>query len=150
MRKQWLILGLATACIDNLNNYGFACFRGLMAEVLIPVELVRRQLDRCQLLIADFDPGCVPLGVQRRAHRQPRARRCTAYQTHERLKSHQRHAAPIQLDVAEQPVLHLVPLARPRREVQHPQHKPHGRPPAPAAPPSTAATGSCCCPLRPR
>src|SRR5262249_60396236 len=94
-----------------------------------------------------FPAGRVLIGVQPRLPHQPGLCGGGGDQGHDGLPARQRPTPPVVADVAEQPVLHLVPLARPRREVahRHPQprlvrpllqrHLPQAVPPAAAAPP---------------
>src|SRR5215207_8708966 len=63
------------------------------------------------LLVRDLDARWVAVGVQGRPDRQPlgRGRRCDHVDDH--LMADQRLAPPVVRYVAEQPMLHLVPLA---------------------------------------
>src|SRR5262249_9806396 len=96
----------------------------------LAVELGRRQPDRRQLRVRDLHAGRVAIGVQRRLHHQPGLCRGVGDQGHDGLPARQRPTPPVVADVAEQPVLLLVPPARPRREVAHRHPQPRlARPP---------------------
>ena len=94
------------------------------AVVPLAMEFIGLEVHMSQFLIADLDPCLIGVRVQHRTHRQtrPRCRRCD--QTHNRLPADQWLPTPVLRDVAKQPVLHLVPLARPRREVADVQREP--------------------------
>src|SRR2546427_1247334 len=72
-----------------------------------------------QLLSRDLTTGGIDVLVQFRPNRQPRLGRRVTNQVDHHLTAHQRPTAPVLRDVADHPVLDLVPLARPWREVAH-------------------------------
>ena len=81
---------------------------------------------------------------------QPGRGACVANQVDHGLEGAQRTPAPVLRDVAEQPMLDLVPLARARREVADVDAQAGVVGQLAAARPSTGATDSRCCRRRPR
>src|SRR5580658_5610736 len=88
------------------------------------MELVSLELKAGELLIADLDPGVVMTFIQGRLHDQPAPCRRAGDEVDDHLTAHQRLTPPVLRDEAEQPVLDLVPLARPRREVEDVDRQP--------------------------
>src|SRR5262245_50620883 len=87
--------------------------------VPVSVEPVLPDGEGLQLLGCYLSPGWVAILVQFRPDRQPVPRRRLTDEVAHDLSAHQRTAPPVLRDVAEHPVLDLVPLAGPRREVAH-------------------------------
>src|SRR5438093_3973533 len=81
---------------------------------LLLLESQALHLLRCHLL-----PSRVAVVIQRRPNRSARRRRGVADQVDDHLPTHQRSPAPILGNMAEHPVLDLVPLTRPRWKVAH-------------------------------
>src|SRR4051794_35640561 len=75
--------------------------------------------DRCQFLVGDFDPRLIAIGIQLRLDSQTGLWLRTADQVDDDGTAEQRLAAPVFRDVAEHPMLNLVPLARPGRKMAH-------------------------------
>src|SRR5262245_62091403 len=113
----------------------------------LSVEGVPLEMELLHGLLRDLDPCWVRVLIQLAYHRQARRGRRGRNQVDNHLVAHERLPAPVLADEGEQPMLDLVPLARPRREVgygdrqprlisqplefQFPQ--PHARPIAPPA-----------------
>jgi hypothetical protein len=90
---------------------------GLDAVVPFAMELVALNGHVGQFFIADFDAGVVGLLVELSPDAQARLSSDAADQAHDDLPPQQRSPAPVVGDMAEHPVLDLVPLARAWREV---------------------------------
>ena len=76
-----------------------------------------RQAKLFQLLVAHFDFGVVPVGVQGGLDGQTRLCGGAGNQVDNRLMADQGGSAPVLSNETEEPVLDLVPLARTRWEV---------------------------------
>lgn len=83
------------------------------------MKRVSLQVNRRQFLIADFDPRRIGSVIEFGSDFRAGLGRCVRYQIDDDLVAHKRAAAPILGDVAEHPVLDLVPLAGPGRKVAH-------------------------------
>jgi hypothetical protein len=81
------------------------------------MELLARELDVLYLLIADRDLGGVGVGVEACVDLQAGAGRGRGDQVDHGLAGEERLGAPVDRDVAEEPVLDLVPLTGPRSSV---------------------------------
>jgi len=92
--------------------------------VPLSVKAVPRDPYRCQFLVRDFDPLLVSTRVKLRFDLQSCPGRRLADQVDYHRSTHQRPPAPILREMREHPVLDLVPLARPRREVAHRDREP--------------------------
>ena len=93
--------------------------RSLRAEGVVPVAVpvVAGQRQCVHLPVTDLDSDVVGAGVQLGVHAQPGAGGGGGDGLHDDLVAGQRPAPPVHRDVGKQPVLHLVPLRRPGREM---------------------------------
>src|SRR3954467_14285013 len=83
------------------------------------MELLSRNTHLSQFVVSDFDTLLVTARIQLRMHLQPfPGCRLTDKVAHHR-PTLQRPPPPVPCQVGEHPVLDLVPLARPRREVAY-------------------------------
>jgi hypothetical protein len=96
---------------------GLVVCLGAPGVVPVAVPVVAGQRQGGHLPVADLDAGGIGAGVQLRADPQPGAGGGGCDGLHDDLMAGQRPAAPVHRDVGEQPVLDLVPLRRPWREV---------------------------------
>src|SRR5215217_7696823 len=85
----------------------------------LPVECVPPKIDLLHLLLRDLDPRGIDTPVQFTGDLQTRLGRRCGDEVDDRLVTHQRLASPVLADEREEPMLDLVPLARPRWEVAH-------------------------------
>src|SRR5262249_62189306 len=83
----------------------------------IAVEFILFESHRSQFPICHLDSLLIGVRIQLRFDSQPRSRALAPDQVHYHRTTHQRPPSPVLRDVAEHPVLDLIPLARPRREV---------------------------------
>ena len=81
------------------------------------MEAVGEQCNIIHLRLGDPHPSGVLAGVELRVDAQPARRPGIADSVDDRLERPQRGPTPVLRDVAEQPMLDLVPLARPRWKV---------------------------------
>src|SRR5512132_3198851 len=88
---------------------------------VVPVTVERRSFDPQgrHLGLTDFDPSGILASVQCSLDTQSLSRRGGANETDDDLPALQRLPTPVGSDVAEHPVLDLVPLARTRGQVAH-------------------------------
>src|SRR5262245_36163017 len=85
----------------------------------LSVEGVPLEMELLHGLLRDLDPCWVRVLIQLAYHRQARRGRRGGNQIDNHLVAYERLAAPVLADEGEQPMLDLVPLARPWWEVGH-------------------------------
>ena len=85
----------------------------------LSVEGVPLEMELLHGLLRDFDPSWIRVLIQLAYNCQPRRGRRGRNEVHNYLVTHERLPAPVLADEGEQPMLDLVPLARPWREVGH-------------------------------
>src|SRR3954451_21518916 len=76
-------------------------------------------LDGCEFLSCDLEPGLVGVGVKFGVDPQSRLGCGAPDQVHHYRSAYQRSPTPVLRDMTEHPVLDLVPLARARWEMAH-------------------------------
>ena len=136
---SWLERASVSKGLRRNNLYNFSRLGRWCSSSRRGTRAALRRNSR-QFLVADLDPGLVIGRCPSAALTiRPRAGRRAGDQVDDHLVAHQRPAAPVLGDEAEQPMLDLVPLAGARREVADRERQSRARRPGPAAPPSTAA-----------
>jgi hypothetical protein len=88
------------------------------------VKCVGLQIDVGEFFVCDPSPDGVLAVIEPASHCRALGRRRSGDQPHYRLALAQRLPSPVGRDEREQPVLHLVPFARPRREMAACQRQP--------------------------
>src|SRR3989454_11304365 len=83
------------------------------------MECVRGQADGLHLLLGDFNTGLILVGVDGRFDFQSRLGGGAANELYDRSATDQRASAPVLGNMAEHPMLDLVPFAGTRRKVTH-------------------------------
>ena len=83
----------------------------------LSVEGVPLEMELLQGLLRDFDPSWIRVLIQLAYNCQPRRGRRGRNEVHHHFVAHEGLPAPVLTDEGEQPMLALVPLTRPRREV---------------------------------
>jgi hypothetical protein len=129
------------------NPYNWCSWKD--GVVPLAVELIRLDRETIHLPVSDLSTERIAVRIQLRPDGQPFLRRRVPDQIDDDLTAHQRTAPPVYGNVAEHPMLDLVPLAGARRKVasRDPQADLVGQPlefpfPQPAsAPVGTAAVG---------
>src|SRR5947209_14933860 len=95
-----------------------ALFRMRFYPVIpVAVELMLLEPHRFQFPIRHLDPPLIGVRIELGFHPQSRSCSRAPDEVHDDRTTHQGPPPPVLRDVAEPPVLDLVPLARPRREV---------------------------------
>src|SRR5512135_298206 len=85
----------------------------------LPMECVSSQVDLPHLFLRDLDPRGIDTLIKFACDLQTRLGRRRCNQIDDRLVTDQRLASPVLADEREEPMLDLVPLARPWRQVTH-------------------------------
>ena len=95
-------------------------------DFVIPItlELVATDANFLKFLVAHFEALRIVALVKPSMNLQPFRRSCRTDQIHHDLVRFQGNAAPVARDVAKQPMLDLVPLARARRKMANLQNQP--------------------------
>ena len=81
------------------------------------MELVLHDLDAFHLLVGDLSSHSILAAIQPAGHQQARGGGGVCNQADDGFIVRQRFSAPIRADERKRPVFHLVPLARPGREM---------------------------------
>ena len=89
------------------------------AVVPLAMEFVAPEIDGGEVGIADLDAGFVGVLVERSLHAQALVGSDAADQVDHHLSAQQRSASPVVGDVAEHPMLDLVPFAGAWRKMAH-------------------------------
>ena len=111
------VVGAGSVLLRTLIKIKLPTSLGKQRVVPLAMEAIWDQGECVQLCVGNLGAGGVLARVELRVNPQARRRPRIADPVDDRLERLQRGAAPVLGDMAEEPMLDLVPLARPRRQV---------------------------------